>query len=72
MAPSRTRWAVEAQANEFGQRLWESDPDLCCALRKVEPNARALEGKQAWITGLRRDQATSRTETSAVEWDAKF
>ena len=68
----RARWSVEAQANEFGQRLWESDPDLCCALRKVEPNARALEGKQAWITGLRREQATSRTETSAVEWDAKF
>ena len=68
----RARWSVEGQASEFGQRLWESDPDLCCALRKVEPNARALEGKQAWITGLRRDQAATPTKTSAVQWDAKF
>jgi phosphoadenosine phosphosulfate reductase len=68
----RARWSIEAQAAEFGPRLWETNPDLCCALRKVEPNGRALEGKQAWITGLRRDQSSTRTETNAVEWDAKF
>ena len=68
----RPRWSVDAQAAEFGPRLWETDPDLCCALRKVEPNGRALEGKRAWITGLRRDQTSSRSETQAVEWDTKF
>ena len=35
--------------------LWQIDPDECCAMRKVEPLARALDGKSAWLTGLRRD-----------------
>ncbi len=33
---------------------------LCCHIRKVEPLRRALSGKRAWITGMRRDQAPSR------------
>src|SRR5258705_13248542 len=37
--------------------LWQNDPDSCCEMRKVEPLARALHGKQAWLTGLRRDEA---------------
>ncbi len=41
----------------------------CCSIRKVEPLRRALGGLQAWMTGLRRDQAVTRTETGAVEWD---
>jgi len=52
--------------------LWKSDPDLCCQIRKVEPNGRALEGKQAWISGLRRDQSKGRASVGVVEWDAKF
>ena len=31
--------------------LWQIDPDACCEMRKVEPLARALEGKSAWLTG---------------------
>jgi phosphoadenosine phosphosulfate reductase len=42
----------------------------CCALRKSEPLARALAGKGAWITGLRREQAASREETAFQEFDA--
>jgi len=42
----------------------------CCAMRKVEPLARALAGKQAWITGLRREQAASRTAIAIEEPDA--
>ncbi|MDP3425231.1 MAG: phosphoadenylyl-sulfate reductase [Burkholderiaceae bacterium] len=34
----------------------------CCAIRKLEPLARALEGKQAWITGLRREQSGNRAD----------
>src|SRR6185503_5173921 len=52
--------------------LWSRDPDLCCELRKVEPNKRALEGKRAWVSGIRRDQAATRAETPIVEWDTKF
>jgi len=61
-----------AQAEKYGEALWLSDPDACCNLRKVEPNQRALEGKTAWLSGVRRDQSDTRKEVQIVEWDAKF
>jgi phosphoadenosine phosphosulfate reductase len=39
----------------------------CCHIRKVEPLARALEGKRAWITGLRREQSHARAEVSLID-----
>ena len=42
----------------------------CCAIRKLEPLARALAGKQAWVTGLRREQADTRTGLAEAEQDA--
>jgi phosphoadenosine phosphosulfate reductase len=42
----------------------------CCHVRKVNPLKRALAGKKAWITGLRRDQAASRVALSESEFDA--
>ncbi|MDE2028079.1 MAG: phosphoadenylyl-sulfate reductase, partial [Candidatus Omnitrophica bacterium] len=42
---------------------------LCCHVRKVEPLQRALADKEAWIVGLRRDQAVTRTSLEPVEWD---
>ena len=42
----------------------------CCAVRKIEPLNRALAELDAWITGLRRDQAVTRTETSKVLEDS--
>ncbi|HRC61673.1 MAG: phosphoadenylyl-sulfate reductase [Dehalococcoidia bacterium] len=68
----RTDVSTEEQARIHGANLWERDPDLCCEIRKVEPNRRALDGKAAWISGLRRDQSTDRGSTPAVQWDAKF
>ena len=62
----------EEQAEQYGDELWIKDPDLCCSLRKVEPNARALEGKRAWISGIRRDQGESRGDAPIVQWDEKF
>jgi phosphoadenosine phosphosulfate reductase len=62
----------EEQAAEHGDTLWSRDADACCAIRKVEPNRRALQGKLAWITGLRRDQASTRKDVRVVSWDAKF
>jgi phosphoadenosine phosphosulfate reductase len=41
----------------------------CCRIRKVEPLARALRGVDLWVTGIRADQATTRHELPAVEWD---
>ena len=59
------------QAELHGDALWERKPDLCCAIRKVEPLGRALGGLDAWITGLRRDQSPSRAEAPKVGWDAE-
>jgi len=42
----------------------------CCAVRKVEPLRRALAGKRAWITGLRRAQSLTRTSLPLQEYDA--
>jgi len=39
----------------------------CCHIRKVEPLERALAGKRAWITGLRREQSNSRAEVPLVD-----
>src|SRR5438552_7814199 len=52
----RSRLTLDEQAQQHGERLWARDPDRCCYLRKVEPNVRALAGKKAWISGIRRDQ----------------
>lgn len=60
------------QEREHGPELWKRDPNLCCYLRKVEPNRRALAGKDAWIAGLRRDQSETRSKLSAVSWDDTF
>lgn len=60
------------QADRYGEALWSKDPDQCCQLRKVEPLTRVLEGYDAWITGIRRDQAPSRASAGLIEWDAKF
>ena len=42
----------------------------CCAIRKVEPLRRALADARAWITGVRREQAPTRSDAAIVEWDA--
>lgn len=59
---------VEEQAAQYGDRLYERDPDLCCRLRKVEPMERVLAGLDAWITALRRDQSETRATVEVVEY----
>jgi phosphoadenosine phosphosulfate reductase len=49
--------------------LWKIDTDECCTLRKVEPLARALAGRDAWMTGIRRDEAPTRATTPVVHLD---
>ncbi len=43
----------------------------CCGVRKLEPLARMLDGRTAWITGLRREQSASRAEVPQHEIDAE-
>jgi len=52
-------------------KLWQTDPDACCAMRKVAPLNNALRGYRAWATGLRRSESASRANTPIVSWDAK-
>ncbi len=59
--------SVAEQEAEHGL-LYQSAPDQCCKLRKVEPLFKAVAEYRVWITGLRREQAKSRTnlEESAL------
>jgi phosphoadenosine phosphosulfate reductase len=59
------------QAASFGDALWEQNPDRCCGIRKVAPLREALAGVDAWITGLRREQAPTRTRAAKIGWDAR-
>ena len=63
IAPGRAETILRDRQGE----LWRHDPDACCALRKVRPLARALEGFDAWITGRKRYQGGERAGLAAIE-----
>jgi phosphoadenosine phosphosulfate reductase len=52
---------------DSSRAVW--DPDGCCAFRKVAPLQRALAGFNAWITGRKRFQASTRFDLPVFEWD---
>jgi phosphoadenosine phosphosulfate reductase len=63
---------VEAMVKEHGINLFYTSVEnrkLCCGVRKIHPLRRALAGVDAWICGLRRDQAATRQQVQVVEWD---
>jgi phosphoadenosine phosphosulfate reductase len=70
---AETLWYVETvrQRYDLNLRMIEPDvaPDGCCAARKVVPLAKALAGRTAWMTGLRRDDAPTRIKTPVVGYD---
>ncbi len=47
--------------------LWRRDPDLCCAIRKVDPLSRALDGFSAWLNGRKRGQSGTRDLLERIE-----
>lgn len=57
---------VAEQEAESGM-LYGSDPNRCCALRKVEPLFEAVANYQVWLTGLRREQARSRAALKEID-----
>jgi phosphoadenosine phosphosulfate reductase len=63
------RQTVAQQDASFGARLYERNPDMCCALRKVNPLRERLRNYTAWATGLRREEAVTRADARVVEWD---
>mgnify|MGYP000881386337 FL=1 len=60
---------VAEQDAEYGPRLYERDPTLCCRLRKVDPINAELTGYEAWVTGIRREDNALRANARLVEWD---
>ncbi|AGS72549.1 phosphoadenylyl-sulfate reductase [Streptomyces collinus] len=65
------RQTVAEQDAQYGPKLHDRDPDLCCRLRKVQPLEEGLKGYLAWATGLRRDESPTRANTPVVGWDEK-
>ena len=65
--------AVGEYVAKYGRDAFYERVELrkrCCHVRKVEPLERALKGKEAWITGQRREQALTRAGLNLQEYDA--
>ena len=63
------RQTVAEQDAEYGEKLHDRDPTLCCNLRKVVPLRKTLSQYSAWVTGVRRVDAPTRANTPIVTWD---
>ncbi|NIA16272.1 MAG: phosphoadenylyl-sulfate reductase [Nitrospiraceae bacterium] len=61
---------LEQMIGQHGEFLFFDNKvkqEYCCQVRKVEPNRRALETLDVWITGLRRDQSPARSNVARAE-----
>jgi phosphoadenosine phosphosulfate reductase len=63
---------VREYQEEHGGPLYGHRPDQCCHDRKIVPLRRAIVGYNAWISAIRKDQTSDRSQASIVQWDAKF
>jgi len=68
----KTDITPEQQELRFGAKLWSTNPDLCCRLRKLEPLRDSLKGRRAWITAIRQDQTIERSNAQVIEWDYQW
>ncbi|MBT3270321.1 phosphoadenylyl-sulfate reductase [Candidatus Poribacteria bacterium] len=62
---------VTQQAEKYGDELYKSDSDYCCYMRKVLPLEKVLSEYDAWVTGIRKSQASTRRAAQVVEWDVR-
>ena len=67
----RPAMTLEEQNRVEGPNLYEHDPDRCCHIRKVTPLAETLKPYSAWISGIRRDQSSTRANTDLVQWNMR-
>lgn len=63
---------LEQQAEQYGDKLWETNPNQCCKVRKIEPLDESLSEAIAWISGLRREQGPTRANTNFINLDTRF
>ena len=67
--------AVEAYVRDHGINgfyMGLAERQACCAVRKVEPFMRAIQGRKAWVTGVRREQSAERSKVEPIEWDDRY
>lgn len=62
----RGEFTPQTQAVEFGERLYESEPERCCDINKVRPMLAALRGLDGWVTAYRRDSSPTRANAAFV------
>ena len=62
---------IESARGQWIDRLWETDPDKCCDMRKVTPLRDMLAGADVWVSGVRREQSPSRSDVQEFDWDRK-
>jgi phosphoadenosine phosphosulfate reductase len=69
-----TTWSLNMTRTTPGPEAdaWPCGTQQCCALRKVEPLGRALKGRAAWITSVKRVDAPTRATMKTLMWDEKF
>lgn len=63
--------SVEQQDAQYGARLYERNPSLCCEMRKVRPLKAAMRHYEAWMTGVRWADSADRAQTPVLAWDPK-
>ncbi len=63
---------VEQYEAANGGPVYKTDPNRCCAERKLSVLKKAARGYQAWASAIRRDQSTDRARAAIVGWDSKF
>jgi phosphoadenosine phosphosulfate reductase len=64
--------SVEEQVARYGPGLYSCKPEICCEIRKIEPQRKFLCNYGAWVTGIRRDQTLQRASTPVVTYDEYF
>ncbi|MCC7084135.1 MAG: phosphoadenylyl-sulfate reductase [Pirellulales bacterium] len=68
----RPETTVEQYEAQHGGPIYQTNPDQCCADRKVSVLKAAAVGWHAWMSGIRRDQSPDRAKTPIIGWDKKF
>ena len=68
----KPKLTLEEQAAEYGDKLWETNPNQCCQIRKLTPLNEVLSESKAWISGLRHEQSETRKHVQFINRDEKF
>lgn len=67
-----TELSVEEQVARYGPEFYGCKPNLCCQIRKIDPQRRFLKDYGAWVTGIRRGQTAHRADTPVLAFDEYF